>query len=161
MNMQRRKKLAIPVSLVQSGFWLLSVTHGLAEEDEGEGGGDEAVQVEDTPGTEAKTLTFTEEALAHLDVKTEPVRELHATRRGESVGLRLAIPHSAMTYDAEGHPWVYVKGSADSFLRKSVEIDFMDADYVYLAGGLEVGEEVVTVGVPEMQGAEFGVGEGE
>ena len=66
-----------------------------------------------------------------------------------------------MTYDAEGHPWVYVKGSADSFLRKSVEIDFMDADYVYLAGGLEAGEEVVTVGVPEMQGAEFGVGEGE
>jgi hypothetical protein len=49
----------------------------------------------------------------------------------------------------------------DTFLRRSIEIDFMDADYIYLAGGLKAGEEVVTVGVPEMQGAEFGVGEGE
>ena len=159
--MQRRNTLAIAVSLVVAGFLLLPVMHSLAEEDEGEGRGDEAVQVEDTPGTDAKTLIFTEEALAHLDVKTEPVRELQVTRRGEAIGLRLAIPHSAMTYDAEGRPWVYVKEDPDTFLRKSVEIDFMDADYVYLAGGLEAGEEVVTVGVPEMQGAEFGVGEGE
>jgi hypothetical protein len=161
MNMQRHKKLAIAVSLVVAGFLMLPIMQGLAGEDEEEGGGDEAVQVADTPGTDAKTLTFTEEALAHLDVKTEPVRELQPTRRGESVGPRLAIPHSAMTYDAEGHPWVYVKGGPDSFLRKSVEIDFMDGDYIYLAGGLAAGEEVVTVGVPEMQGAEFGVGEGE
>jgi hypothetical protein len=161
MTMQSRNKLAIAASLVAAGFLLLPAVHGLADEDEEEGGGDEAVQVEDTPGTDAKTLIFTEEALAHLDVKTEPVRELQATRRGEGVGRRLAIPHSAMSYDAEGHPWVYVKGDRDSFLRKSVAIDFMDADYIYLAGGLEAGEEVVTVGVPEMQGAEFGVGEGE
>ncbi|MGH6825763.1 hypothetical protein [Methyloceanibacter sp.] len=160
MNMQRRNKLAIAVSLVVAGFLMLPV-HGLAAEDEEEGGGDEAVQVEDTPGTDAKTLTFTEEALAHLDVQTEPVRELQVTRLGESAGPRLAIPHSAMTYDAHGHPWVYVKGATDSFLRKSVEIDFMDGDYIYLTRGLEAGEEVVTVGVPEMQGAEFGVGEGE
>src|SRR5262245_19956873 len=161
MNMQRRKKLAIAVSLVVAGFLILPVMHGLAEEGEDEGGGDEAVQVEDTTGTDAKTLTFTKEALAHLDVQTEPVRERQVTRLGASIGPRLAIPHSAMTYDAEGHPWVYVKGARDSFLRKSVDIDFMDGDYVYLAGGLQAGEEVVTVGVPEMQGAEFGVGEGE
>jgi hypothetical protein len=160
MNMHRNT-LAIAFSLVVAGFLLLPVMHSLAEEDEGEGRGDEAVQVEDTPGTDAKTLIFTEQALAHLDVKTEPVRELQVTRRGEAIGLRLAIPHSAMTYDAEGRPWVYVKEDPDTFLRKSVEIDFMDGDYVYLGGGLQAGEEVVTVGVPEMQGAEFGVGEGE
>jgi hypothetical protein len=161
MNMQRRNTLAIAFSLVVAGFLLLPVMHSLAEEDEEEGGGDEAVQVEDTPGTDAKTLIFTEQALAHLDVKTEPVQELQVTRRGEAVGLRLAIPHSAMSYDADGRPWVYVKGGSDTFLRKSIEIDFMDADYIYLASGLNAGEEVVTVGVPEMQGAEFGVGEGE
>jgi hypothetical protein len=160
MNMQHRNTLAIVLSLVVAGFLLLPVMRSLAEEDEGEGGGDEAVQVEDTPGTDAKTLIFTEQALAHLDVKTEPVQELQVTRRGEAIGLRLAIPHSAMSYDADGRPWVYVKLSG-TFLRKPVEIDFMDADYIYLAGGLESGEEVVTVGVPEMQGAEFGVGEGE
>ncbi len=161
MTMQRRSKLAIVVSLVVAGLLLVPIMRGLAEEDEEEGGGDEAVQVESTPGTDAKTLIFTEEALAHLDVQTEPVRELQATRRGEAVGSRLAIPHSAMSYDAEGHPWVYVKEDPDTFLRKSVEIDFMDGDHIYLAGGLKAGDEVVTVGVAEMQGAEFGVGEGE
>lgn len=159
MNMQRGKKLAIAFSLAVTGMLLFPVTYCLAEEDEAES--DEAVQVEETPGTDAKTLIFTEEALTHLGVKTEAVRELEATRRGEARGLRVAIPHSAMSYDARGYSWVYVREGPDTFLRKSVEIDFMDADHIYLASGLRAGDEVVTVGVPEMQGAEFGVGEGE
>ena len=158
--MQNRNKLAIASSLVVAGL-LLPVLHGLAEEDEEEGRGDEAVQVVETPGTDAKTLIFTEEALAHLDVQTQPVREIEAKHQGEAVGLRMAIPHSSMSYAADGEPWVYVKEGPDTFLRKSIKIDFMDADYIYLADGLKAGEEVVTVGVPEMQGAEFGVGEGE
>jgi hypothetical protein len=159
--MQNRNKLAIASSLFVAGLLLLPTLHGLAEEDEEEGGGDEAVQVVETPGTDAKTLIFTEEALTHLDVQTEPVREIEAKRQGEAVGLRMAIPHSSMSYAADGEPWVYVKEGPDTFLRKSIKIDFMDADYIYLRGGLKAGEEVVTVGVPEMRGAEFGVGEGE
>jgi hypothetical protein len=159
MNMQRGKKLAIAFSLAVIGILLFPVMYGLAEEDEAES--NEAVQVEETPGTDAKTLIFTEEALIHLGVKAEAVREREATHRGEARGLRVAIPHSSMSYDASGHPWVYVREDADSFLRKSVEIDFMDADWIYLVSGLKAGDEVVTVGVPEMQGAEFGVGEGE
>ena len=42
-----------------------------------------------------------------------------------------------------------------------VAIDFMDGDHVFLTSGVTAGEHVVTVGVPELRGAEFGVGEGE
>ena len=158
--MQHRNKLSVAFSLVVAGLLLLPASYGLTAEEE-EGAGEKAVQVEDTPGTDAKTLIFTEDALAHLGVQTAPAREIEAKRLEEAVGLRVAIPHSAMSYAADGEPWVYVKQGPDTFLRKSIKIDFMDADYIYLADGIKAGEEVVTVGVPEMQGAEFGVGEGE
>src|SRR5262245_49727099 len=141
--MQHRNKLAIAFSLVVAGLLVLPVAQGLEAEDEQEGGGNEAVQVENTPGTDAKTLIFTEDALAHLDVHTEAAREIEAKRRGEAVGPRVAIPHSAMSYSADGEAWVYVKEGPDTFLRKSIKIDFMDADYIYLSDGLKAGEEVV------------------
>ena len=122
---------------------------------------DDNVQVEDTPGTDAKTLIFTEAAMSHLDVQTAPVKEIEASREGKDVGRRLAVPHSALIYDAEGEPWVYVSSAPDTFLRKHVAIDFMDDDHIFLTTGVTAGENVVTVGVPELRGAEFGVGEGE
>jgi hypothetical protein len=37
----------------------------------------------------------------------------------------------------------------------------MDDDHIFLTRGVTAGENVVTVGVPELRGTEFGVGEGE
>lgn len=154
--MQRAKVWTIAVALLATGL-LLSASFG--EESQGES--DEAVQVGDTPGTDAKTITFTEEAMTHLDIQTAPVQEIEASRQGTGGGLRLGVPHSAVIYDAEGGPWVYVRSAPDTFLRKRVAIEFMDDDHIFLATGVTAGEDVVTVGVPELRGAEFGVGEGE
>ena len=154
----RGKQWTIAAALLAAGL-LLSGGASLGEEDEGIA--DDAVRVEDTPGTEAKTLVFTDEAKAHLDIQTEPVREIEASREGAAVGPRVAIPHSAVIYDAEGGTWVYVSPAPDTFIRKHVVIDFMNADHIFLSSGVTANDTVVTVGVPELQGAEFGVGEGE
>jgi multidrug efflux pump subunit AcrA (membrane-fusion protein) len=157
--MQRVKGWTIAVALLATGSLLSATVASFGEEDEAEH--DDNVQVEDTPGTDAKTLIFTEAAMSHLDVQTAPVKEIEASREGKDVGRRLAVPHSALIYDAEGEPWVYVSSAPDTFLRKHVAIDFMDDDHIFLTTGVTAGENVVTVGVPELRGAEFGVGEGE
>ena len=154
----RARQWTIAAALLAAGL-LLSGGASLGEEDEGIA--DDAVRVEDTPGTEAKTFVFTDEAKAHLDIQTEPVREIEASREGAAVGLRVAIPHSAVIYDAGGDTWVYVSPAPDTFIRKHVVIDFMNADHIFLSSGVTANDTVVTVGVPELQGAEFGVGEGE
>lgn len=157
--MQRAKVWTIAIALLATGLLLSATMASFGEEDEAEH--DDNVQVEDTPGTDAKTLIFTEAAMSHLDVQTAPVKEIEASREGKDVGRRLAVPHSALIYDAEGEPWVYVSSAPDTFLRKHVAIDFMDDDHIFLTTGVTAGENVVTVGVPELRGAEFGVGEGE
>ncbi|MFZ0399064.1 MAG: hypothetical protein WAM06_13660 [Methyloceanibacter sp.] len=157
--MQRAKVWTIAVALLATGSLLSATIASFGEEDEAEH--DDNVQVEDTPGTDAKTLIFSEAAMSHLDVQTAPVKEIEASREGKDVGRRLAVPHSALIYDAEGEPWVYVSSAPDTFLRKHVAIDFMDDDHIFLTTGVTAGENVVTVGVPELRGAEFGVGEGE
>lgn len=157
--MQRAKVWTIAVALLATGSLLSATIASFGEEDEAEH--DDNVQVEDTPGTDARTLIFSEAAMSHLDVQTAPVKEIEASREGKDVGRRLAVPHSALIYDAEGEPWVYVSSAPDTFLRKHVAIDFMDDDHIFLTTGVTAGENVVTVGVPELRGAEFGVGEGE
>jgi hypothetical protein len=154
----RARQWTIAAALLAAGL-LLSGGASLGGEDEGIA--DDSVRVEDTPGTEAKTLVFSDEAKAHLDIQTEPGREIEASREGTAVGLRVAIPHSAVIYDAEGDTWVYVSPAPDTFIRKHVVIEFMNADHIFLSSGVTANDTVVTVGVPELRGAEFGVGEGE
>jgi len=157
--MQRAKVWTIAIALLATGLLLSATMASFGEEDEAEH--DDNVQVEDTPGTDAKTLIFTEAAMSHIDIQTAPVKEIDASHEGTDVGRRLTVPHSAVIYDAEGESWVYVSSAPDTFLRKRVAIDFMDDDHIFLTTGVTAGADVVTVGVHELRGAEFGVGEGE
>ena len=157
--MQRAKVWTIAVALLATGSLLSATMASFGKEDGAEH--DDNVQVEDTSGTDAKTLIFTEAAMSHIDIQTAPVKEIDASHEGKDIGRRLTVPHSAVIYDAEGESWVYVSSAPDTFLRKRVAIDFMDDDHIFLSTGVTAGEDVVTVGVPELRGAEFGVGEGE
>jgi hypothetical protein len=146
------------VAVVLAGFVVVMVkTPGHGQE---EAVDEASVKVEDTPGREAKTLIFTAEAMERIGIQTEAVREVQVSK-SRVAGAHKAVPHSAVTYDAEGNTWVYVNLASDTFMRVPVTIEFMDGDNVYLSTGPAVGEAVVTTGVPEMAGAEFGVGEGE
>jgi hypothetical protein len=137
----------------------LAISHAPSHAQENEAA-DQAVKVEDTPGSEVKTLTFTQDAMDRLGIDTGAVREFDAMKDGVKARHR-AVPHSAVTYDSEGRTWVYVSPGPDVFVRKPITIEFMDDAHVYISTGPAIGELVATTGVPEMVGAEFGVGEGE
>src|SRR4051812_26769641 len=80
-----------------------SASHGSDDET-----ADEAVKVSETPGSEEKTLTFTEDAMDRLDIKTGTVREVMIANGGGGIAKpHKVIPHSAVTYDAKGNTWVY------------------------------------------------------
>ena len=70
-----------------------------------------------------------------------------------------AIPYSALLYDAEGgQPYVFVNTKGLSFHREDVTVDTIDGDRVNLADGPANGTQVVTVGVPQVHGAELEFG---
>ena len=157
--MHNRKKGAIATLLTAALALMIANTASFGSEDET---ADEAVKVSETPGTDVKTLTFTEDAMDRLGIKTGTVREIMIANDGAGAAKpHKAVPHSAVTYDAEGNTWVYRNPAPDTFVRERVTIEFMDADSMYLSAGPAVGDSIATTGVQEMVGAEFGVGEGE
>jgi RND family efflux transporter MFP subunit len=75
---------------------------------------------------------------------------------GEAPGL--AVPASAIAYDYHGGAWIYVKTAPGTYLRQRVEAARTVGANVVLARGAAAGSEVVTAGVAELFGTEFGAG---
>jgi hypothetical protein len=71
----------------------------------------------------------------------------------------MSIPYAAVLYDAaDGQPYVFVNPRGLTFHREDVDIASVDGDTVELADGPPVGTRVVTVGVPQIHGAELEFG---
>jgi hypothetical protein len=69
------------------------------------------------------------------------------------------IPYASILYDAaDGQPYVFVNTEGLKFHREDVDIEKIEGDTVFLAGGPENGTRVVTVGVPQIHGAELEFG---
>jgi len=103
------------------------------------------------PGTTLHDVTLTGQALADLGLRTAAVRA--------AGGGRIAIPLSAVIYDPQGRSWTYVAIAARTFVRRPIAIARFRGETVVLRSGPRVGAPVVTVGAPELLGAEYGVGE--
>ena len=117
---------------------------------------DEQVQpatIEAVAGTDLSRVTLTEEGVGRLGIRTAPV----APAAGKAPA-RTTVPFSAVLYDADGHAWVYTKAGDNAFVRAPITVDRVDAETAYLRAGPAAGTMVVTVGVPELYGAEYGVG---
>ena len=120
-------------------------------------GTDEAssdVAVEAVPGTDLSRVTLTQVAVERLGVTTAPVRETSAP--GHSSGK--VVSFAAVLYDADGQSWVYTNPEPRTYLREPITIERVDGDLAYLRDGPTAGTAVVTVGVAELFGAEYGVG---
>lgn len=83
----------------------------------------------------------------------------------DQIGLETAaiesrrIPYAALLYDAaDGQPYVFVNTEGLSFHREDVTVEKVDGDMVDLADGPPDGTQVVTVGVPQIHGAELEYG---
>ena len=89
-------------------------------------------------------------------------------RPGERVNVALVlaggktaattVPLTAIVYDASGGTWVYQRLDSVSFARRRVDIARIAAGRAVLARGPAAGTPVVTAGVAELFGTEFGPG---
>jgi hypothetical protein len=110
-------------------------------------------QVEKIEGTELNRVILTEKAAERLDLQMAPVREEQVDGT-----QRLVVPYSAVIYDLEGATWAYTSPAPLTFVREPITVDYIEGDMVVLTDGPAAGTEVVTVGVPELYGADTGIG---
>ncbi|HKJ26562.1 MAG TPA: hypothetical protein VJ965_02900 [Anaerolineales bacterium] len=96
---------------------------------------------------------MTEHAAQRLDIQTAPVTE---TMMDENTYLM--IPYSTIIYDLEGEVWIYINPEPLTYQREKVVVEMIDGDSVLLKEGPAAGTMVVTIGVPELYGADTGVG---
>jgi hypothetical protein len=111
------------------------------------------VQVQAIAGSNIHRLVLTEEAESNLGIESVPVHG--ATLPSDSL---TSVPMTAIIYDPSGVPWVYTSPAARTYVRTRVVIERTTSETAYLSSGPPVGTPVVTVGVSELLGSEYGVG---
>ena len=112
------------------------------------------VRVEPVAGTDLSRVVLSQAAVDRLGIVTAPVRQAPAPGHG----AEKAVAFSAVVYDADGKSWVYVNSGPRTYVREPVTLERVDGDVAYLRDGPKAGTAVVTVGVAELFGAEYGVG---
>jgi hypothetical protein len=113
------------------------------------------VTVEKTAGSELARVTLSQKAADRLGIQTAAVEAAQV-----SGAARTVIPYAAVLYDAKGSTWAYTNPEGLVFVRAGITIDDIEGDRAILTGGPDAGTKVVTVGAPELYGAETGVGGG-
>lgn len=110
---------------------------------------DEPATVEPIEGSAVARITLTERGAERLDIQTAPA---------ERAGTGMVVPSAALLVDPDGDVWVYTSPEPLVFVRHEISIDREEGDRAFLADGPPPGTAVVTVGVAELYGAEFGIG---
>lgn len=107
------------------------------------------VLVEPIAGTEIQRLTLSESAAERLNVQTATV---------ELAGDGRVVPSAAVIIDTTGTYWVYTNPEPLVFVRQEIDPVHEEGLEAFFENGPESGTSVVTIGVPELYGAEFGIG---
>lgn len=74
---------------------------------------------------------------------------------------RTLIPYAAVIYDLNGDTWVYTNPQPLTYERAEVDVDYIEGDNAVLSEDLPAATVVVTDGVSQLFGTEFGIGESE
>jgi hypothetical protein len=109
----------------------------------------EPATVQHIEGTDLARVTLTRRAAERLDIQTAPV---------ETDGSRIVIPSAAWFVQPDGTFWVYTSPEPLVFVRHKISVEHDDGARTFLIEGPSPGTQVVTVGVPELLGAEFEIG---
>ena len=107
---------------------------------------DEPVILADVEGTDLTRITLEASAAERLGIETVPVA---------GTGNVTVVPASAVFVDPEGTFWVYTNPEPLVFIRHEITIGRETGNRTFLSAGPPVGTDVVTVGVPELYGAEL------
>jgi hypothetical protein len=101
--------------------------------------------LEEIEGEEVLRVILTDTAAEHIGIETLPV---------EKSGSGSVVPYDSVYIDAHGGFWVYTNPEPFVFVRAPIDIVRETSTQAFLADGPPVGTQVVTVGVPELYGAE-------
>lgn len=123
------------------------------------------------PGTDRVRVELTPEAVKRLDVQTGTVHDQAVAPRptapvegaepapAPAMTVRRVIPFAALLYAPAGDAFTYVNVEPHLYERTPISVEYVVGDLAVLSAGPPVGTAVVTVGGPELSGAELGVGE--
>jgi cobalt-zinc-cadmium efflux system membrane fusion protein len=75
-------------------------------------------------------------------------------RKGESKSL--VVPWSAIMHDIHGGTWLYEQTAEHTYVRRRVQVQYVSGKSAVLKEGPKAGTKVVTAGVVELFGTEFG-----
>ena len=73
-------------------------------------------------------------------------------------GRHLEAPYSALLYDASGGEWVFISPEPNVFMRTGVKVEVIEGEWIYYTQGPAAGTKLVTSGIAQLYGVEFGVG---
>ena len=102
---------------------------------------------------------------ATVDMYYELPNAEHRFRPGQKVSAYLpligetqqtALPWSAVIHDIYGGQWVFEQTEDRKFVRRRVEVSWVDGDWAVILRGPKLGAQVVTAGAAELAGTEFG-----
>ena len=118
------------------------------------------VHLEAIPDSDIKKVVLTADAAKRCGIVLVAIEELQVPPKRKASGkvTRRVIPYASLIYTPDGGEWVYTSPSNLSFVREPVSIAYIDGDIAVLTAGPDAGVQVVTTGVAEVYGAEFGVG---
>jgi len=130
------------------------------DDDDDEGPGLTAQPVETPAAHDPKkptaALYYVVESPEHGLVPGKRVRvRLALSGKGEK---RKVVPYSAVLYDVHGETWVYTNPEPLVFVRRKVDVDYIEGDVAVLEDGPRSGTAVVTVGAALLFGTELGFG---
>jgi hypothetical protein len=108
----------------------------------------EPYSVEPIEGTDVARVILTEDGAARIGLETAAV---------EDADGMLRVPESAVWIDVDGTEWVYTNPEGLVYVRAEVEVDRYVNGTAVLKEGPPIGTEVVSVGVAELIGSEFGI----
>jgi multidrug efflux pump subunit AcrA (membrane-fusion protein) len=125
-------------------------------------------EVQKTRGHSARPVTAPPTATllaATVDLYYELANPEGRLRPGERMTVRVklqggaeqrVVPWSAVMHDIYGGTWVYENTAPLVYVRRRVQVRYVVDDLAVLENGPPVGAQIVTTGVVELFGTEFG-----
>jgi hypothetical protein len=107
------------------------------------------IQIEEIEGSDTSRITLSESAAERLDIQTASVA---------SSGNGFVVPSAAVNIDPSGVYWVYTSPDSLVFIREQLSNAHEEGLQTFFDIGPGLGMAVVTTGVPELYGAEIGIG---
>ncbi|NNC74954.1 MAG: hypothetical protein HKN93_05520 [Acidimicrobiia bacterium] len=111
--------------------------------------GEPPVIVEAIDDSEISRLQLSDSAATRLDIQLGTV---------EQAETGLVVPSAAIIIDPTGTYWVYTSPEPLVFIRHELEEVYEASQQAFFESGPPEGTPVVVIGVPELYGAEFGIG---